>query len=737
MPSPSRPPVTDFSTAADSAPLHAGRPGDRPLDLREIDLRDGQFSGADLTDADLSHACLAGADLSGAVLRGARLLRADLTLAKLVGADLSNADLSGADLSGADLSEAQLAGADLHDAEWGWAKVQGARGLPHDLLARSRSDGRLQGAAVDGDTGEPLAGLTAYRRGERAHTAGELGLAERHFSTALRWVPESDAARYALGAVALDRGDADGAAAWWAGAVRADPAADRARLDLAVLRAWQGQWDAAVELLEPLTAKRDAADWAIPALDAGRHADLAELTRCLARKVPDSPGLRWARRPPVAAAAAPADDVAVRVGDEAWVAAERLDIEGQFRVGDRTVAAWHATIARAIAIGALDLAWRAEQRLTRIAPEQRLWGLELRQLDVTAQAIESLVRTRRGPLGKVLAVRWVALGIHGPTARVVCEGGTAFAKRYSGISRPAASVAYTHRVCRELARRGLEVPAALEDRAGDDTMRFGDDLLALYPDLAGTSIRGEDLDAATAERLGALLGQVHRLGAEFGGAGRPRGGARVGSRTVRHSSPAQAWLATLGQDPQCAAEFDRHPLAARLGSLIDATGRRLRAVVADCPPGLCHGDFGAGNVLHLTASPDDFAVIDWDLCDVDLLAWDLARTVDLLAVRWPQDPSRPAEVRHPILQALVRGYHAERPLNRAERRALPVLIAASRLDLDASILPMCVRLEPDMLPPVVERQIVRLSRAVAGAPDLAASVTSALGKVPSILLDHR
>ncbi len=704
----------------DAAPLLPAGAGDRPLDLRETDLRDGRFAGVDLRDADLQHATLANADLSGADLRGARLTQADLALARLEGADLRNADLGGADLSGADLSGARLDGADLRGAAWQWARVDGTLGLPADLLLRRRADGRIHGETTRDDD-EPTLGLRAYKRGQAAHDAGRLGLAERHFATALGWVPDSDAVRYALAAVAFERGDGKLARDWLQDAVTVHARADRARLDLALLDLAQGKTAEARAWLAPVHSP--ALAWLDEVRQALDHGDEGAALTMLRTHAPDSPARRWLDRP--GQAAKPRRIEPDRLADPAWLEQEHADLVELLRDRQRPAWVWIGVIARALRLGAMDLAQRAAQRLSLEAPEHRLWSLQLKQLDVTAQAFAALVRTRAAGLGEVQSLAWVALGVHGPTARIQCDGGVFYAKRYVGSTRPRPSVDFTHRVCRVAAQRGLLVPVALTDGQGEDVLAFGDDLLALYPDVRGASIPDIDVDVQTARRAGAHLAELHVLLADLAtGPGRPRGGVRVGTRILRHRAPAQAWQVVLGQDPACAALVERHPLASRLNSLLEATARRLRGVLADCPPGLVHGDFGPGNVLE--QDNGTVGVVDWDLCDVDVPVWDLARAVDLLAVRWPGEPGLPVEVRAGVLQAMVHGYHEVRPLTRPERAALPVLVAASRVDLDASVLPVGAGLEPEMAEPLLARMFSRLSRAVAGAPELADLTDDAL-----------
>ena len=703
-----------------TAPLSPAAGADAPLRLRDADLRGGLFGGADLRDADFQRAVLCEADLTAADLRGASLHKADLVLADLRGADLRGADLSDADLSGADLREARLDGADLSGATLDWCFVEGAVGAPDGWLQLPRASGRLLGA-VSSD-GEPAAGLKAAGRGENAWKQAKFLLASRHYRTALRWVPESDAARYMLGALALEQGDAAAAAHWWQAAIDTYGRADRARLDLALLHWAAGQTELAAACLD-VAQPAWMAELRAELLAGDRPAVLARVSQ----KAGETPGLRWLlnqAKPGIAKPALRQNSATGADGtnghdtdSDLWREQERESLRETVLDPQQPAWVWHGAIARALQVGDLALAQRAEQRLHAVAPEERLWSLQLKQLDLTEQAFRELVRTRAEGTGTVKAVRWVALGAHGPTAKILCDGVNYYAKRYHGASRPAGSVAYTHRVCRALAQRGALVPVAMPDRDGDEVMVFGGDTLALYPDLGGQPLHQGSMDVASAHRLGATLAQLHLLGDQLGGAGRPRGGVRVGTRILRSPHPRATWLGLLGREAACAAAFQRYPLAELLLAALEATARRLRSVLPGCRPGLVHGDFAFGNaLLH---DDGQVAAVDWDLSDTDLLVWDLARSIDLQAVLWPEDQTQPALIQATLARAMLAGYQQWRPLSPDERRALPVLIAASRVDLDASVLPIMVPMEPATAAPVLARQVVRLVRAAAGAPELA------------------
>ena len=307
------------------------------------------------------------------------------------------------------------------------------------------------------------------------------------------------------------------------------------------------------------------------------------------------------------------------------------------------------------------------------------------------------------------------MGAHGPTARVETTAGVYFAKRMHGGTRPATSVAFTHRVLRTMHERGVIVPMPLPDRGGDDVLVFGDDTLALYHAVPGLGIGEDDIDVEEASATGQLLAQIHDAGRDLAsGTGRPIAGLRIGTHLLRSAAPGASWQATVGRDAKAALWLEASGLGPAVEGRLDAMGRRVAAEMAWLPPALVHGDLGPGNVL---LDGPRAGALDWDLCDVDLAIWDLARCIDRCCVHWPAND--PCEVRGEVARAMLAGYQAVRPLRDGELALLPTLVAASRVDLDASVLHMLASQDADAAQHLLERSIVRLVRAVAGAPEIA------------------
>ncbi len=637
-----------------------------PLDLREAHLRAGFFAGADLTDADLRRADLTLADLTGAAVRGARLNWADLTCARLADADLRNADLSGADLSGADLRGADLRGALLDGAQLAHARVAGARGLPIDLVIR---DEVVCGPNLGERAGEPTAAMTAFRRGQTLHAEGRLAHAGRAYALARAWQPDSDIVPYALACLALDADDPDLAALWLEETLRVDAEADRARLELTLLHLTTSQPNA----LKPVLVAR------------------------------------W---PQLAVAPIPA--LRSLVGETALTA--WLDRRAAtHRVPEAVEPTGHAVVARAVADGDLTAANAQLRRLEQQEPLAALWRLLLPKLQVTAEAFTALLQTRSPPLGPLNALTWQSLGAHATTARLEIPQGVVWAQRAVGRLRSAESLSYTAQILSGLRDHGFQVPELLTDTAAETRVAFDEDWLVASADLPGTRMQ-PTLDACL--RAGQLLAKIHNAAPLLNLVQRrPPGGLRSGVDLLEARRPGEAWQAALATEPTLAAHLAPDASHSHIPPLLELTARRLRDLLPLCPRGLCHGDFAPHNLLE---QPDGaIAVLDWDLADAAPLVWDLARALDLFAVRWPMSAAEPLDLHRPRLRAFLRGYTSERPLNTAEVSALPVLLAVSRLDLDTTLLTFLAPLDPSVISAVLPRLHARVSHAAAGAPDLA------------------
>jgi len=667
----------------------------RPLALRDLDLRGARLAGRDLRDADLRWARLTCADLRGAMLDGARLGKADLTRADLRGASLRGVDLADADLSGAHINVAMLDGADT----------------------RGATPAEVDDAAVE------RCARKAFERARAAHAEGRIAAARVAYREVLDWMPDSDVARHGLALTSLARGDRKEARDLLEEVLATAPGADLARVDLAGLCLASGDRDAALAWLGPLATRQDALGEAMRALHASADRDRVAALDLLARAAPAStalPALRAELAPATPAEPGAPERLHALLTDDVTAATLRDELRTLLARRDLDVSELTAAAGLATSAGELALAREAERRLARQAPEARLWGAGLDLLEDTERAIWNAATLRFDAIGALRSVRFAAIGAHGPVACLTTDRGHVYAKRYRSPLRSAASVAYTHRLTAAALAHHLVVPEPIAGPDGHDAHSHGDDLVVLYTEVAGRVL---DPDSPTPEQalaLGRTLATLHEAWRDLPAPGpRPPGGLRAGSMLLRHGDPVSAFRVALGVDRSTIATFDAHPLRPRIESLLDDLGARARPLLEHCPTSLVHGDFGLHNAI---AVDDDegalLGVIDFDLATRDLAVWDLARALDLLAVRFSDVPGDPPEIRIVVARALLTGYTAVRALSDAERSVLPLLVAGSRLDLDATVLPLCVPADPETGDVLLTRIATRLAWAFAGCPEL-------------------
>lgn len=198
-----------------------------------------------------------------------------------------------------------------------------------------------------------------------------------------------------------------------------------------------------------------------------------------------------------------------------------------------------------------------------------------------------------------------------------------------------------------LAAKGSPVPRTIHDRAGAAFRTLGGKAVALIEFLPGISV--DVPSAAQARAVGEALAGLHLDAQDFSG-------------TRDNALALPAWRELFDG---CGEEglYSIDP------SLPQMVREELGFLAANWPQGLpstvIHADLFPDNVLLLGDRVG--GMIDFYFACVDLAAYDLAITHS--AWCFAKDGTfRPA-----IAQALVEGYLARRPLNHAERNAMPLL----------------------------------------------------------------
>jgi homoserine kinase type II len=234
----------------------------------------------------------------------------------------------------------------------------------------------------------------------------------------------------------------------------------------------------------------------------------------------------------------------------------------------------------------------------------------------------------------------IAVGTINTNLRVETDAGLLFLRINEGKSED--DVRREAEVVAHVAARGVPTPVPRAAAGGALFARWGEELVSLFPWVAGRTLARPELTAAHAAAVGAALAKLHLAS---GGFTDQRPGRyeppEIASRLARVTSLARPELA--------AAVAVLAPELARLG-----TER-----TADIPAGIIHGDLFVDNVMYDDAGKLA-ALIDFEQASWGRLAYDLAVTT--LAFGYGRDDFRPE-----IVRALIDAYVAARPANDAER----------------------------------------------------------------------
>jgi homoserine kinase type II len=235
----------------------------------------------------------------------------------------------------------------------------------------------------------------------------------------------------------------------------------------------------------------------------------------------------------------------------------------------------------------------------------------------------------------------IAVGTINTNVRVETDEGPLFLRINEGkslddVGREAAIVAH-------VAARGVPTPVPRATPSGPPFVLWRDQIVSLFPWVAGRTLERAELTAEHGNQAGAALGRLHLAGADYAD-------RRAGRYEPDEIDRRLTHIAGLGRSDLMPAQAI---LTAELAAL---AGERA----GDLPRGVIHGDLFVDNVLYL----DDqlAALLDFEQASWGRLAYDLAVTV--LAFGFGRDDFRPD-----VTRALIDGYAAVRPPTPAERAA--------------------------------------------------------------------
>lgn len=254
-------------------------------------------------------------------------------------------------------------------------------------------------------------------------------------------------------------------------------------------------------------------------------------------------------------------------------------------------------------------------------------------------------------IGRVVSLKGIAEGVENSNYLLVTERGphilTLYEKRVDPNDLPFFIALMEH-----LAQRGLTCPQPVRNRAGEALGTLAGRPAAIVTFLEGVWIRRPQVEHCAA--VGTALARLHLAGDGF-------------ALTRRNALSVKGWRPLFERSADGGDRVSP--------GLVAAIGEELDFLEAhwptDLPTGIIHADLFPDNVFFLRGELS--GLIDFYFACEDVLAYDLAICLNA----WCFEPDGAMNVTKAI--ALISQYQKLRPLNAAERAALPVLARGAAL----------------------------------------------------------
>ncbi|MGD9538473.1 MAG: homoserine kinase [Alphaproteobacteria bacterium] len=254
-------------------------------------------------------------------------------------------------------------------------------------------------------------------------------------------------------------------------------------------------------------------------------------------------------------------------------------------------------------------------------------------------------------LGELVSFKGIAEGVENTNFLVITASGTYILTLYEKRVK-AEDLPFFLGLMEHLARRGVACPTPIHGRDGVVLRELCGRPAALTSFLAGVWQRR--ILPQHCQGVGAALAAMHKAGADYA--------------LRRENALGPAGWRTLYEATRARADEVQPGLADELGAELAALEA---AWPAGLPDGVIHADLFPDNVFF--QSEQLSGLIDFYFACNDFLAYDLAVCLNA----WCFEPDMSFNVTKARL--MISAYRRERPLNRAELAALPVLAQGSAL----------------------------------------------------------
>lgn len=319
-------------------------------------------------------------------------------------------------------------------------------------------------------------------------------------------------------------------------------------------------------------------------------------------------------------------------------------------------------------------------------------GLDLVEPDwpplTTAEAQEVLGRFAGLPGSEDATIVWRSPRPFGAAAIVELPPGAGdrprrlVVKRHHRRVRDAAALEGEHAFIRHLASRGVPVPRLMETGGMQRcALETGDFAYEVQSVVAGVDQYRDALSWTPylserhASESGASLARLHLASEGFGGANRGPLPLLPSCEIVSSDDPIEAVARFAAARPALADYLAGRPWQEELGQWLLPAQRAVTAEVSKLEPLFVHGDWHPSNLLWSddTLEASVSGIIDFGLSNRTSACHDLATAIERSGVDWLSPPAQRA-IHDRQIAALIDGYESVRPLEPAERAALPLLL---------------------------------------------------------------
>ncbi len=271
---------------------------------------------------------------------------------------------------------------------------------------------------------------------------------------------------------------------------------------------------------------------------------------------------------------------------------------------------------------------------------------------------------------------------------VATERGNIFIKRHHESVRDVAGLREEHRFMAHLRTRGVAAPRVFSAATGDTAIKLGEWTYEVHEPAEGVDLYQQAISWTPFQSVnhayaaGEALARLHRAATDFDAPPRRRRRLVAGFTIFASPAPAEEFDRYLAARPALSEYLRTRACRNEALVLLAPYHAELLPLLPALPPLWTHNDWHASNLMWSDGGDHARAVsvIDFGLADRTNAVHDLAHAIERNIVDWLaliNDPAHPEKVavHYDHLFALLNGYHAVRPLSRAEALALGPMLA--------------------------------------------------------------